>query len=90
MKTKEKNNLFHPSLSITSCSLLAMISIRLFRGSTLSTSSLLIWAGIIWIVLGKSQNPLKGDLSHLNMAPGLLERNLSLSELKGSPFLLSG
>ncbi len=60
-KKKKKINLrayndklsFHPSLLITSSSLLGMNSIRLCRGSTLSTSSLLIWAGIIWIVLAR-------------------------------------
>jgi hypothetical protein len=82
---------FHPSLSITSFSLLGMNSIMLFRDlEPLSTSSLLIWAGIIWIVPVKSQNPPQGDLSHLNMAPDFLEKNLSFSELKGSPFFLSG
>ncbi len=65
--------------------------IRLFRDlEPLSTSSLLIWAGIIWIDPGKSQNPPQGDLSHLNMAPDFLEKILSLPELKGGPFLLSG
>jgi hypothetical protein len=96
MKKEEKINLgayndkFHPSLSETSSSLLGMNTIRLCRGSTLSTSSLLIWAEIILIVPSKSQDPPQGDLSHLNMAPDFLERNLSLPELKGSPFLLSG
>jgi hypothetical protein len=56
----------------------------------LSTSSLPIWAGIIWIVLGNSQNPPQGGLRHLKLAPDFLERNLGFPELKGSPFFLSG
>ncbi len=78
---------FHPSLSITSFSLLGLNSNMLFRDlEPLSTSSLLIWAGIILIVPVKSQNPPQGDLSHFNIAPDFFEKNLSLPELKGSTF----
>jgi hypothetical protein len=56
----------------------------------LSTSSFPIWAGIIWIVLGNSQNPPQVGLRHLKLAPDFLERNLGFPELKGSPFFLSG
>jgi hypothetical protein len=59
----------------------------------LSTSSLPIWAGIIWIILGNSQNPPQGGQGgrrHLKLAPDFLERNLGFPELKGSPFFLSG
>jgi hypothetical protein len=70
---------------------LGMSSIRLFRDlGSLSTFSLLIWAAIIWIVPVNSNNPLLLSRSHLNMAPDFLVRNLSLPELKGSLFLLSG
>ncbi len=78
---------FHPSLSISSSSLLGMNSIRLFRDlGPLSTSSLVIWAAIIWIVPVNSNNPPQVGLSHSNMGPDFLERTLGLPELKGSPF----
>jgi hypothetical protein len=56
----------------------------------LSTSSLPIWAGIIWIALGNSQNPPQGGLRHLKLAPDFLEGKFGFQELKGSPFFLSG
>jgi hypothetical protein len=94
MKTEEKNKIIHDE---TSCDggLVHQDGLHGHHGGwgdlgLISTSSLPIWAGIIWIALGNSQNPPQGGLRHMKLDPDFLERKLGFQELKGSPFFLSG
>jgi hypothetical protein len=56
----------------------------------LRTSRLPPRAGVIWIVIGNSQNSPQGGLSYFQLVSDILQRNLDLPELKGNPLFLLG